>query len=253
MTAGMIGTGAPTLQAQTIIGYAVDDDRGSPVAGAVVRLLDRDGNERGQALADSAGRFVLSPPEPGEYSLEATRLGYQITRSPLLALTGIGTAELELIMVPAPIGLEGFEVEVDAVSEAEDQLRLAGIEPAELGNRFVSQEQIDAVEIKPDVGSVLEWSQIGGMRVLRPENTTTGSDKVGLCVSLARARTGQGRDRCAMVVWNGVQVDQISALAIDPASIGAMAVLTPIEAVILYGVRGEAGALVMWSRQGRAR
>jgi hypothetical protein len=32
-----------------------------------------------------------------------------------------------------------------------------------------------------------------------------------------------------------------------------MAVLTPIEAVILYGVRGEAGALVMWSRQGRAR
>ena len=141
---------------------------------------------------------------------------------------------------------------MDAVTRAEDELKLAGIEPRDLGNRFIGLEKIEAITIKRDPGSILEWNQVGGVNVLRPENTTSGSDNIGLCVTFARTRT-MGRGRCAMIVWNGVQIDNIAALDLDPETIGAMAVLSPIEAVILYGKRGEAGAVVMWTRQGRAR
>ena len=93
--------------AQTIMGRILDDTRETPIAEALVRLLDRDGEERGQAMSDATGRFTITPPDPGEYYLEATRIGYQRATTPLLALTAAGSAPLELMMQPAPIGLGG--------------------------------------------------------------------------------------------------------------------------------------------------
>jgi hypothetical protein len=252
-TLGLVLAGPHGTAAQTLMGRVLDQSREAPVSGARVALLDRHGEERTEVLTDAQGRFVIAPPDPGDYYLEATRIGYHRARSPLLALRDTIAATVDLMMQPAPIGLEGFEVEVDAVSQAENQLKLSGIEPRDLGPRFIDRDEIDAVAIKPDVGRVLEWSGIGSLRVIRPENLTSGSDDLGLCVSLVRARLGSGASRCAMIVWNGVRINQIAALDIDPETIGAMAVLLPTEAVILYGKRGEAGALVLWSRTGRPR
>ncbi|MDP2957499.1 MAG: carboxypeptidase-like regulatory domain-containing protein [Longimicrobiales bacterium] len=242
------------LTAQTVVGRVLDDTRESPVAGALVRLLDRDGKERVRALADSAGRFVLAPPKAGEYYLEATSLGYQRTLSPLLAFAqGQGTAALELMMIPAPIGLEGLSVEVDVEGRAAQDLALSGIRPRDLGNRWISRKDIDAVEIRPDVGRVLEWQNIANLRVIRPESQVPGSDPMGLCVSLVRARTGSGAGRCALVVLNGVPITGEAALSMDPEAVGGMALLLPTEATLLFGVRGEAGALLLWTRSGEAR
>ena len=214
---GAVAAPSP-LPAQTLVGRVLDDTRESPVAGALVRLLDRDGKERARALADSAGRFGLGPPKAGEYCLEATSLGYQRTLSPLLAFAqGQGTAALDLMMVPAPIGLEGLSVEVDAEGRAAEDLSLSGL------------------------------------RVIRPESLVPGSDAMGLCVSLVRSRTGGGAGRCAVVVWNGVPITGEAALALDPEAVGGMALLLPTEATILFGARGEAGALLIWTRSGGAR
>jgi hypothetical protein len=241
---------AAPVQAQTIAGVVLDEARESPVAGALILLLDRSGEERAQALSDPDGRFVITPPEAGEYYLAATRIGYEPTRSPLLALTMEGTAPLELMMRPAPIGLEGFEVEVDAEGRAAEELRFSGVEPRDLGSRFVSQAEIAAVQIRPDVGSVLEHQAISGMRVIRPENLNPGSADVGLCVSLQRARRGNGMGTCAMVVLDGVPIRGDVALALDPESVAAMAVLLPTEATTMYGTRGARGALLIWTRGG---
>ena len=242
-------TSAQPLHAQTLVGQVLDESRESPVAGALVVLLDRDGEERAQALSGSDGRFVIAPPEAGEYYLAATRIGYEPTRSPLIALSLEGTTPIDLMMQPAPIGLEGLEIEVDPVSRATEELRISGIEPRDLGHRWISQADIESVAIKSDVGRVLEWQGIGGMRVVRPENLTTGSHDLGLCVSFQRARTGQGLNRCALIVLDGVPIRGDLALALDPESVAAMALLTPIEATILYGVRGEPGALMIWTRR----
>ena len=238
------------LHAQTLAGRVLDEVRESPVSGALVVLLDRAGEERAQALSDDAGNFVLAPPVAGEYYLAATRIGYQPTRSPLIALRMEGTAPIELMMQPAPIGLEGFEVEVDAEGRAAEELRFSGVEPRDLGQRFVSQAEIQAVQVKQDVGSVLEYQAIGGMRVIRPENLNPGSDDLGLCVSLQRARRGSGMGTCAMVVLDGVPIRGDVALLLDPETVGAMAVLLPVEATTLYGTMGARGALLIWTKQG---
>lgn len=87
----------------------------------------------------------------------------------------------------------------------------------------MTQEQIDAIQVKRDVGSVLEWQHINGLRVIRPENTTSG---------------GGG----------GLPIDDERLLNLDPEAIGAIAVLQPIDARILYGKRADHGAVLFWSK-----
>ncbi|HSM60103.1 MAG TPA: carboxypeptidase regulatory-like domain-containing protein [Longimicrobiales bacterium] len=237
------------LEAQTLVGQVLDDARGSPVGGAVVRLLDRDGNERAQALADSLGRFTLAPPENGEYVLEAVRLGYEDTRSPLLALRVGGTAPIELMMVPRPIGLAGLEVSAEA--RATEYLDRIGVTPAILGSRWIPPETIEAIEVKRDMGAILEWSAVPGTDVIRDENTTSGSDRMGLCVSMQRSNTAGGTRLCALIVVDGAVVHRFQVLALDPESIEAMAVLVPREATTIYGTMGGGGAVVIWTKRGR--
>ena len=239
------------LRAQTVLGRVLDDARESPVSGAAVRLLDKDGKKKAEALSDSLGRFVLTPPKAGEYYIEATRIGYQRSLSPLLAFAPRDDrVQLDLMMTPAPIGLEGLSVEVDVETRATEDLKISGVSPAALGNRWISRRDIEAVAIRPDVGNVLEHQNIAGMRVVRPENLTSGSDGLGLCVSLARARTGTGLGTCAMVVLDGVPITGEQALFVDPDAVEGMAVLLPSEATLLYGTKGARGVLRIWTRAG---
>ena len=246
--------GAGALRAQTVIGRVLDDARESPVSGAVVRLLDEDGKKKAETLADSLGRFVLTPPKAGEYYLEATRIGYQRALTPLLEFADRDDrVQIDLMMTPAPIGLEGLSVEVDVETRAAEDMKLSGVRPVDLGNRWVSRADIEAVAIRPDVGNVLEHQSVAGIRVIRPENLVPGSDGLGLCVSLVRARTGGGMGTCALVVLDGVTITGEQALFVDPESVEAMAVLLPTEAATLFGTRGGRGALLIWTRKGRGR
>jgi len=239
------------LGAQTVVGRVLDEVRGSPVGGALVRLLDKDGDERAQALADEVGRFVLAPPRAGEYYLEASRIGYRRSLTPLLAFSGAdGSIPLDLMMAPAPIGLEGLAVEVDVETRATEEMKAGGIRPRDLGNRWIDRKAIEAVPITRDVGSVLERNSIANIRIIRPENLVPGSDALGLCVALARARTASGSGTCALIVLNGVPITGEQALALDPESVEAMAVLLPREAATLFGSRGGRGALLIWTRTG---
>ena len=88
--------GTTEVEGQTLRGLVVEEGRESPVAGAAVSLLSRDGNHRAGASADSLGRFLLSPPAAGEYYIESARIGYETTRSPLLALAMADTVPFEI-------------------------------------------------------------------------------------------------------------------------------------------------------------
>jgi len=256
--AALAASSAPAA-AQTLRGRALDEVRETPVAGALVRLLDRDGKERAQAVADSLGRFVLAPPRAGEYYLEATRLGYHRSLSPLLALTGEGAAvPVELLLAPAPVGVEGVAVTVDPITRASEDLSALGVRPADLGNAWITEAEIDAIEIKRDVGTILEWSRVNGVRVVRPENRreaerTPGSRAAdfGMCISLVRGRTWTGVNRCALPVIDGLPATNERLLDLDPNTVAAMAVLQPTDARIAYGTRADAGAVLIWTKRGR--
>lgn len=250
--AALLALPSPT-SAQVLAGRVVDELRETPVAGAALQLLNRRGEIRAEVEADADGRFILPAPEPGEYIVLVTRLGYRTTRFPLLDLSEERTHRVDFVLQPLPVGLEGFEVTVDVVAKAEKDLELAGISPRDLGRRWISPEDVEAIEIKRDVGTVLEWQGIGGMRVIRPENLVPGSDDLGMCVSMVRGRTAGGMGRCALPVIDGVPVTNDYLLNLDPLNVEAMAVLQPLEAVILYGKRGEAGAVMVWTKRGGRR
>lgn len=236
------------LGAQTIVGRVLDEANNDPVEGVVVKLVDRDGDEMARVMTDTGGAFTLAPPEAGEYILVAERFGYVDTRSPLLALVVEGDASLELMISPAPIGLEGLEVSVE--EEASEELRIMGISPASLGNGWIDRRRIEAIPVKVDMGSILENTAQSGLAIIRPGNLVPGSDDMGLCVTLARTRN-MGRGRCALIVLNGIRIGGPQALDVDPNTIESMAVLGPIEASIQFGTDGGGGVLLVWTQRGR--
>lgn len=235
--------------AQTIQGRVLDQENEQPVGGAIVSLVDADGSEEERVLADSVGRFRIIPPEAGEFYLVVERFGYYETRSPLIALSTEGVAALDLMLVPEPVGIEGLEISVEEL--AEEELGQMGLTPAGLGNRWIDREAIDGIAVKRDMGVILERTAQIGMRVIRSENLRAGSEDMGLCFSLQRARTGAGFGRCAMIVLNGIPITGVAALDIDPDAVESIAVLEPPEATTFYGTDGGAGAVLVWTRRGR--
>jgi hypothetical protein len=234
---------------QTILGRVLDQFSEQPVDGVIVSLVARTGEARATALSDSTGRFVLSPPTAGEYLLVTERFGYLETRSPLLSLTTEGEAPLDLMVAPAPIGLEGLEISVE--ERAAEELDRMGVSVNALGNRWIDKAQIDAIPVKRDMGTILERAAQAGIRVSRPENLTMGSDDIGLCVAFLRVRRADGGGRCALVVLNGVPMSGPGALDIDPYSIEGIALLEPLEAAVQYGTLAGAGAVLVWTTRGR--
>jgi len=241
---------------QLIRGQVLDEVRETGISDALVQLTTRDGDTVEQTLSDGFGRFVVTPPRVGEYYLVVEALGYFRTTTPLLALSTEGTANLDITLQPQPIGLEGLAVTVDVESEAGDELRLAGIEPRDLGNGWITEARIDAIAVKRDIGNLLEWAGTPTVRVVRSENNTKGEggegDDTGMCFSFARARTFHGVNRCALIILDGRRLTGTEAQYLDPNTIGQAAVLQPIDARIMYGTPGDAGVVIFWTKRGRA-
>lgn len=108
-----VTVGARGVPAQTLTGRVLEEGRETPIPGAVITLVDREGDRRAGTTADSLGRFTLAPPEPGQYAVVASRVGYRTTRSPLFALRTTGTSTFDILMSPEPVGLAGFEISVE--------------------------------------------------------------------------------------------------------------------------------------------
>jgi hypothetical protein len=240
---------AASAEGQTILGRVLDQINEEPVGGVVVALIARTGEERLRALSDSAGRFVITPPEAGEYILITDRFGYTETRSPLLALGTEGQAPLDLMISPEPIGLDGLEISVE--ERAAEELNRAGLSVNQLGNRWIGKEKIDAIPVKMDMGTILERTAQAGIRINRPENLTMGSDDIGLCIAFLRVRRANGGGTCALVVLDGTPMSGVGALDIDPYSIESIALLEPIEATTRYGTLAGGGAVLVWTSRGR--
>lgn len=231
--------------AQTLVGRVLEEGREIPVAGASISLVDGTGELRVTTISDSLGSFILTPPEAGEYVVEAVRLGYEITRSPLLSLALDGSVPFEIMIQPAPIGLEGFEVSVER--EAEVLLQTHGHTPTSLGNRWIDRDDIERMPMPSGPLEVIRWRGLAGIYL--PESSSTGTAE--LCVAFNRGRSFAGTFRCALILLNGSIISELEAQAINPDHIEAIAILTPVDASTFYGTRGGGGAVLIWTRSGR--
>ena len=240
---------APVAQGQTVAGRVLDESTDRPVDGAMVLLVDREGEGRARAESDSLGRFALRAPAPGDYTLVASRLGYERAQTPLLRIEGDALPRIDLLMRAQPIGLEGLEVRVDAAA-VRRELRLFGVDTDLLPPaRMVTREEILARQGSVDLAAVLQWQRIPGLTVRRTENIANPSAPVAPCVIVARARTGGGQDRCALYVVDGVP-DPGGRLFWNLAEtdVEAIVVLLPTEATTLFGTGGGGGVVLVLTR-----
>ena len=233
---------------QTLIGVVLEEGRFVPVPGVFVSLVAPSGDRVVSVSTDTLGHFGITVPGPGEYILEATRIGYVTTRSPLLSISGGDTVPVELVLVPDPVGLEGFEVTVSR--EAEHFLRNFGQTPDRLQQRWIGRQEIESLPFSPGPRELIRWRGIPGLSVV--EGASVVGPNAELCVTFRRGRTASGNDRCALVLLNGVPISRVEAQNLSPDDLEAIAILTPMDASTFYGGDGGGGVVLMWTRQGRS-
>jgi uncharacterized protein YfaS (alpha-2-macroglobulin family) len=65
------------IYAQAVQGQVTGRDTGMPISGAVVQLLDSQGQVSSGALTDASGGFTLRAPAPGQFRLRVERVGFK--------------------------------------------------------------------------------------------------------------------------------------------------------------------------------
>lgn len=133
-----------SAHAQIFRGRVLTEGDETPVPTAYVRLLDTDGETAAVTFADSAGRYRLEAPTPGEYRIVAEQLGYEAFSSPLLA---VGTADqvypVDVVLRREPIPVEGVVVTAQRRERLERQIRSdLGVHPSSLRFRPIGPETI---------------------------------------------------------------------------------------------------------------
>jgi len=95
-----------TLAAQTVRGQLVDSISRTPLHGAFLTLVDAEGRERGRAITDAAGEFVVQAPAPGTYRLRSKRIGFRPFVSAPLVLGMSETTTYNAAIDPIPVPLK---------------------------------------------------------------------------------------------------------------------------------------------------
>lgn len=99
-----------TLHAQVVRGQVVESGTRQPLYGSIIVLLDSAGTQMAGAITDEAGRFTLSAPAPGRYTLRANRIGFRSTRSASFILAEGQTLEQTLIASAIPVELDAIQI-----------------------------------------------------------------------------------------------------------------------------------------------
>jgi hypothetical protein len=111
--ASLLVPAARPVQAQSVLGQLFDAGTGAPVEGALVLLLDQEGEEAGGYLTNDVGRFIIRAPGPGSYTLKAERIGYLTVNSDPFQLEISQQFGIRLETEQTAIHLEGIRVEGD--------------------------------------------------------------------------------------------------------------------------------------------
>lgn len=241
LVATCVAVGLPgQAAAQAATGRVTDESTGEPVAGAMISLLDGSRDVVERVVSGPSGRYTIQAPDAGAFWITADFLGYRRLESPLLAMDDARTVTVDFELPVDPIELEGLAVEAERNEELRQRVRMWGVRPDDLGARWVGREQIERWQAAEDFGVALRSQGIAGIEVIR---SLDGHGMPGVCV---RIRQGG----CALVVWNGQPVSQVTAGLIPPMSLGAIVLLRPQEATLVYGTDGGNGAVLLFGLAG---
>lgn len=96
--------------AQQVQGRVLNDDDGSPVAGATVTLADSTGEVIRRVVADDEGRFWVWHDQAGRFRLSAERIGYAPVEGQAVRMDTAEVVEVEIRMRPEAVPVEPLRV-----------------------------------------------------------------------------------------------------------------------------------------------
>lgn len=100
--------------AQGVVGHLFDFDTGVAIPTADIVMTNEAGDTVGRAISDASGSFVILVGALGEYALSVSRLGYVSQVSAQISVTENTLQNLEMLIHPDAIGIEGLIVSTTA-------------------------------------------------------------------------------------------------------------------------------------------
>lgn len=268
---------AAPAAAQVVRGTVTDPAAGSPVAEALVIMVNAEGERVATVFTTDEGTFQLDVPGEGHYMVGVGRLGYQQALTPQFAVDDADVA-LDIRLPAAPVALD--EVTVESNRNTPDAGRLRGLLPNErqagtlIGR--MSRAEIDQLGPQADMASVLRQMNVPGLRVRRVQMSIGGPSN-GICVERGGNRSVLGKtassvidppdnlprsdplgtaigNSCDMaaVYYNGLYVsDPADLLAgLTGTDLEQVQAVAPLEALARFGPRAANGAILIWTRTG---
>ena len=128
------------LDAQVVRGSVTERGSGRTLAGVLLSILDERGGLAVEALSDENGLFELRAPAPGQYTLEAKRIGLLHDVVNPTALDNAVQRQIDLLLKAGPVAAASAKQLVARVAHEGDRGRLDADNAALIARLRVSPE-----------------------------------------------------------------------------------------------------------------
>jgi CarboxypepD_reg-like domain len=232
--AGLAGQEEPdTSDAFTIQGEVLDAVTGIPLSGVLVTLHDIWKITR----TDKLGYFEFPDVPGGKHELGVYGLGF-ITIEEYLEFAPDEILEIKLS--PAPLEIEGLEVAI--LSNSVKEYRSFGTR-----YDFIGGEEMEMARQK--YGRITDMlRRFPGIRVWDP-----GGPANGICIRSTRGSTSPNVSAfgCAYMLIDGLEATPEDVAQLDTDVIKSIRYVSRLEALFVYGERGQFGVLLIETLDGR--
>lgn len=242
----LISAAPSALCGQAASGLVIDATTGAGVADASIEALDESGQQRAQAVTDSAGHFALPLPA-GRYRFRVTHLGYETIETESLQFNRGETVTLEIRLGARPIRMDPLVVRSRQRITIGSEAFYARMERQRaLGQGdFITRADIEETTT----------SDINALIARHPQVRTGHGGPGGFTEMLVLEQRGGGQ--CLPAIW----VDGMRIMRNDQTDLRSWFHPDNVEGVEIYPnaafappelVAGSAcGAIAIWSRQQR--
>lgn len=229
----------------TITGSVIDQATRAPIPGVHVELVGSDYS----ALTDSTGAFGFDGIPPGRQIIETRMLGYAHRVDSLTVLSNEALG-LEIVLTTEAFALDPLVV----VGRRKERVFTTP------GTRFsgLTEAQVDSIAHRVlDFAGFARAARMPGLTVSERMMSggagfSGGMVQEALCIEMQRPARSRDPNSCNMVhvrindvaVYNAHVVLQ----HLNPMDVRRIQFITPIEAGVLYGTRGAAGVLLVYTR-----
>lgn len=235
--------------AQVLFVVVRDSSRDVPLDGALVSLLDGNGDLRTAVRTPDSGGVRLRASEPGNYAVLVERIGYRRLVSNWIPLGNTDTVEVTVRLSALPLSLAPIVIE--AHRDSITPLLPSGIHPKTMAGRIFYPTEIErrTMGARDYSDVIFATGTIGLTQTLVRDSATKMEVR---CIASTRSVTRTSRPECVLVLVNNVRMSPGQAVDFaTPENLDFAIWLRPVDAGVLYGTGAQNGVLLLFTKDWR--